>query len=123
MLDSSLSEDELVGAVAHDVEADPFPVKGMDPVRFYVGNARQAAHWYSTAFGMNVVGYRGPETGSREAVEYVLTSGKARFVLTAEAHGGTEIGEHVRRHGDGVIDLAMEVPDVDAGVAYARSEE
>jgi 4-hydroxyphenylpyruvate dioxygenase len=121
-LDQPLSEDELVGAVAHDVEADPFPVKGMDHVRFYVGNAKQAAHWYSTAFGMNVVGYRGPETGSRDAVEYVLTSGKARFVLTGEAHAGTEIGEHVRRHGDGVYDLAMEVPDVDAGVAYARSK-
>ena len=55
-LDQPLSEDELVGAVAHDVEADPFPVKGMDHVRFYVGNAKQAAHWYSTAFGMNIVG-------------------------------------------------------------------
>ena len=122
MLDAPLTEDELVGAVAHDVDADPFPVKGMDHVRFYVGNAKQAAHWYSTAFGMNVVAYRGPETGSRDAVEYVLTSGKARFVLTAEAHAGTEIGEHVRRHGDGVHDLAMEVPDVDAGVYYARSK-
>jgi 4-hydroxyphenylpyruvate dioxygenase len=71
---------------------------------------------------MNVVGYRGPETGSRDAVEYVLTSGKARFVLTGEAHAGTDVGEHVRRHGDGVFDLAMEVPDVDAGVAYARSK-
>ena len=58
-LDQPLSEDELVGAVAHDVEADPFPVKGMDHVRFYVGNAKQAAHWYSTAFGMTVVGGAG----------------------------------------------------------------
>ena len=122
ILDQPISDDELVGAVAHDVAADPFPVKGMDHVRFYVGNARQAAHWYATAFGMTVVAYRGPETGSRDVVEYVLTSGKARFVLTAEAHAGTEIGEHVRRHGDGVCDLAMEVPDVDAGVAYARSK-
>ena len=121
-LDQPLSDDELVGAVTHDVAADPFPVKGMDHVRFLVGNAKQAAHWYSTAFGMTVVAYRGPETGSRDVVEYVLTSGKARFVLTAEAHAGTDIGEHVRRHGDGVSDLAMEVPDVDAGVAYARSK-
>jgi len=116
-----LTEEELVGAVAHDVAADPFPVRGMDHVRFRVGNARQAAHWYASAFGMQVVAYRGPETGSRDAVEYVLTSGRARFVLTAEAHAGTEIGEHVRRHGDGVHDLALEVPDVDAAVAYARS--
>ena len=116
-----LTEDQLVGAVAHDVTSDPFPVIGMDHVRFYVGNAKQAAHWYATAFGMQLSGYRGPETGSRDAVEYLLTSGKARFVLTGEAHGGTSIGEHVRRHGDGVYDLAMEVPDVDAGVAHARS--
>jgi 4-hydroxyphenylpyruvate dioxygenase len=122
MLEQQLTDDELVGAVAHDVTADPFPVKGMDHVQFYVGNAKQAAHWYATAFGMTVVAYRGPETGSRDAVDYVLTSGKARFVLTGEAHAGTEIGEHVRRHGDGVHDLAMEVPDVDAAVAYARSK-
>jgi 4-hydroxyphenylpyruvate dioxygenase len=122
ILTQPVNDDELVGAIAHDVEADPFPVKGMDHVRFYVGNAKQAAHWYSTAFGMTIVGYRGPETGSRDAVEYVLTSGKARFVLTGEAHAGTAIGEHVRRHGDGIHDLAMEVPDVDAGIAYARSK-
>ena len=122
MTETPLSpEDELVGAVAHDEAADPFPVRGMDHVRFAVGNARQAAHWYASAFGMTVVAYRGPETGSRDAVEWVLTSGKARFVLTGEAHGGTSVGEHVRRHGDGVVDLAMEVPDVDAAVAYARS--
>ncbi len=112
----------LVGAVQHDEQADPFPVRGMDHVRFAVGNARQAAHWYASAFGMTVVAYRGPETGSRDAVEWVLTSGKARFVLTGEAHGGTAVGEHVRRHGDGVVDLAMEVPDVDAAVAYARGK-
>jgi len=114
--------DELVGAVPHDEARDPFPVRGMDHVRFAVGNARQAAHWYASAFGMTVVAYRGPETGSRDAVEWVLTSGKARFVLTGEAHGGTWVGEHVRRHGDGVVDLALEVPDVDAAVAYARSK-
>lgn len=115
------TEDELVGAVTHDAETDPFPVKGMDHVRFYVGNAKQAAHWYSTAFGMQVVAYRGPETGSRDAVEYVVTSGKARFLLTGAAHAGPDVVEHVAQHGDGVCDLAMEVPDVDAAIAYARS--
>ncbi len=118
----TLTDDALVGAVDHDLGTDPFPVKGMDHVRFYVGNAKQAAHWYSSAFGMNVVAYRGPETGSRDAVEYVLTSGKARFVLTGEAHAGTDIGRHVQQHGDGVFDLAMEVPDVDAAIAYARGK-
>ncbi|MCW2598887.1 MAG: putative 4-hydroxyphenylpyruvate dioxygenase [Frankiales bacterium] len=117
-----MNELQLVGAIAYDESHDPFPVTGMDHVRFYVGNARQAAHWYSTAFGMTLVAYRGPETGSRDLVEYVLTSGKARFVLTGEAHAGTEVGEHLLAHGDGVIDLALEVPDVDAAVAYARHQ-
>ncbi len=117
-----LDTETLVGATSYDDSHDPFPVRGMDHVRFYVGNARQSAHWYSTAFGMTLVAYRGPETGERDLVEYVLTAGKARFVLTGEAHAGTEVGEHVRTHGDGVIDLALEVPDVDAAVAFARSQ-
>jgi 4-hydroxyphenylpyruvate dioxygenase len=83
----------------------------MDYVRFAVGNARQAAHYYSTAFGMRCVAYRGPETGSRDVAEYVLAAGSARFLLTGEAHAGTWVGEHVREHGDGVVDLAMTVPD------------
>ena len=59
------STDDLVGAVDHDLSADPFPVLRMDHVRFVVGNAKQAAHYYSTAFGMTCTAYRGPETGSR----------------------------------------------------------
>src|SRR5215475_1222841 len=98
---------------------DEFPVTGMDAVVFAVGNARQAAHYYSTAFGMTVVAYRGPEQGSRETAEYVLVSGKARFVLTGEVRAGTAVGASVAAHGDGVIDLAIEVPDVDANYAYA----
>ncbi len=112
--------DGLVGAVPHGLEADPFPVIGMDHVRFFVGNARQAAHWYSTAFGMTCVAYRGPETGCRDFAEYVLTSGKARFRITGEVRASTFVGEHVARHGDGVADLALEVPDVDRAVAHAR---
>ena len=63
-------------------ELDAFPVEAVDHLRFAVGNARQAAHFYSTAFGMRVTAYRGPETGSRELAEYVLESGGARFVVT-----------------------------------------
>ena len=116
----TLSDDVLVGAVVHDLGNDPFPVKALDHVQFAVGNAKQAAHFYSSAFGMTCVAYRGPETGSRDVAQYVLTSGKARFLLTGEVHAGTSVGDHVRAHGDGVIDLAMEVPDVDAAIAYAR---
>ena len=96
-----------------------FPVQGMDHVRFAVGNARQAAHYYSTAFGMRCVAYRGPETGSRHFAEYVMESGTARFVITGEAHPGTWVGQHVREHGDGVVDLALTVPDAAAAYEHA----
>ncbi|MCW2525244.1 MAG: 4-hydroxyphenylpyruvate dioxygenase [Pseudonocardiales bacterium] len=90
---------------------EPFPLEGIDAVHFAVGNARQAAHYYSTAFGMRVTAYRGPENGSRDLVSYVLESGSARFVVSAPTHAGTELGEHVAKHGDGVIDIALRVPD------------
>ena len=67
--------------------ADPFPVRRIDHVRFVVGNAKQAAHYYSTAFGMTCTAYRGLETGRRDAAEYVLESGNARFVFTGEVRG------------------------------------
>ncbi|OIJ98795.1 4-hydroxyphenylpyruvate dioxygenase [Streptomyces sp. MUSC 14] len=104
-------------------QADPFPVKGMDAVVFAVGNAKQAAHYYSTAFGMKVVAYSGPENGSRETAGYVLENGSARFVFTSVVRPSTPWGEflsrHVAEHGDGVIDLAIEVPDARAAHAYA----
>jgi 4-hydroxyphenylpyruvate dioxygenase len=114
--------DELVGAVDHDLSADPFPVKRMDHVRFVVGNAKQAAHYYSTAFGMTCTAYRGPETGYRDAAEYLLESGVARFVLTGEVRAGSGLGRHVAAHGDGVVDLALEVPDVLAAYEYAVAQ-
>ncbi|GHB07714.1 4-hydroxyphenylpyruvate dioxygenase [Streptomyces thermodiastaticus] len=106
-------------------QADPFPVKGMDAVVFAVGNAKQAAHYYSTAFGMRLVAYSGPENGSRETASYVLESGSARFVFTSVIKPTTDWGrflaEHVAEHGDGVIDLAIEVPDARAAHAYATA--
>ncbi|MGH4014857.1 MAG: 4-hydroxyphenylpyruvate dioxygenase [Pseudonocardiaceae bacterium] len=114
--------DTLVGAVAHDPARDVFPVIGMDHVRFVVGNARQAAHFYSTAFGMTCVAYRGPEQGYRDVMEYVLVSGRVRFVCTGAARPGTPLGERVVTRGDGVSDLAIEVPDVDRAVGYARQQ-
>ncbi|MEV5957811.1 4-hydroxyphenylpyruvate dioxygenase [Streptomyces sp. NPDC051987] len=104
-------------------QADPFPVKGMDAVVFAVGNAKQAAHYYSTAFGMRLVAYSGPENGSRETASYVLENGSARFVLTSvirpETEWGRFLSRHVAEHGDGVVDLAIEVPDARAAYAYA----
>jgi 4-hydroxyphenylpyruvate dioxygenase len=90
---------------------DDFPVEAVDFVHFAVGNAKQAAHYYSTAFGMRVTAYRGPETGHRDTADYVLESGGARFLVSGEVHAGTEIGRHVREHGDGVVDVALRVPD------------
>jgi 4-hydroxyphenylpyruvate dioxygenase len=119
MSDVLTVDDALVGAVVHDITADPFPVIGMDHIRFAVGNARQAAHYYSSAFGMTCVAYRGPEQGQRDVAEYVLTSGKARFILTGEVRAGGAVGASVAAHGDGVVDLALEVPDVDAAYSYA----
>jgi 4-hydroxyphenylpyruvate dioxygenase len=117
-----MTDDELVGAVPHDISRDPFPVKGLDHVRFMVGNAKQAAHYYSTAFGMTCVAYRGPEQGSRDHTEYVLVSGSARFVLTGAVHAAAEAAAHHARHGDGICDIAMEVPDVDAAYAHAVAQ-
>src|SRR4051812_40675873 len=90
---------------------DEFPVDGIDHVHFVVGNAKQAAHYYSTAFGMRVTAYRGPETGARDLASYVLESGSARFVITAAVHAGTDASRHVADHGDGVADVALRVPD------------
>jgi 4-hydroxyphenylpyruvate dioxygenase len=106
-------------AVAQVTATDRFPVTGMDAVVFAVGNARQAAHFYSTAFGMRCVAYRGPETGCRDEASYVLESGSARFVLRGPVRAGTELGAHVAEHGDGVIDLAIGVPSAEAAYEYA----
>src|SRR5205085_8672139 len=95
---------------------DGFPVIGMDAVVFAVGNAKQAAHYYSTAFGMRRTAYRGPETGCAHETAHVLESGSARFVFRGPARPGTRLGMRVAAHGDGVTDLALEVSS--AGEAY-----
>jgi len=114
--------DSLIGAVPHDPHADPFPVMGMDHVAFAVGNAKQAAHYYASAFGMRCVAYRGPETGHRDDATYVMESGKARFTFTGAVQPTSPVADRVRAHGDGAFDLAMEVPDVDRAVKFARRQ-
>ena len=100
---------------------DPFPVNGMDAVVFAVGNARQAAHYYSSAFGLRCVAYRGPETGCRDETSYVLESGGVRLELRAPVTTGTRLAQHVAAHGDGVIDLAIGVPSAEAAFEYATA--
>ena len=111
----------LVGLVEYDQSRDPFPVTALDALVWVVGNATQAATYYQLAFGMDLVAYSGPETGNRDHVAYVLRSGSARFVLTGGVQPSSALHEHHRKHGDGIIDIALEVPDVDRCVAHARS--
>ena len=96
------------------VERDFLPLNGTDHVEFYVGNARQAAHYYRTAFGFRLAAYRGPETGARDRASYVLVQNKIRLVLTTALHPDHPIAEHVRVHGDGVRDIALWVDDAEA---------
>ena len=115
-------ERRLIGLVEHDASRDPFPVNGLDAVVFAVGNATQAAHFYQSAFGMEMVAYRGPETGDPDRKTFVLRSGSARFVLSGAVRASSPLVEHHREHGDGVADLMLDVPDVDRCIAHARTE-
>ena len=90
---------------------DFLPLKGTDHVEFYVGNARQAAHFYRTAFGMSLVAYAGPETGQRDRASYVVQQGKIRFVLTTPLSSNHPIAQHIHRHGDAVHVIALWVDD------------
>ncbi len=104
-----------------DTPADTFPVNGTDYIEFYVGNAKQASLYYRAAFGFQLVGYRGPETGVRDRASYLLQQNKIRLVLTTAVRPDGEIADHVARHGDGVRDLALWVDD--ARDAFAKAVE
>src|ERR671914_1098804 len=91
--------------------SDVFPINGTDFVEFYVGNAKQASHYYRTAFGFQLVGYRGPETGTRDRASYLLQQNKIRLVLTTALRPDHPAALHVQRHGDGVRDIALWVDD------------
>jgi 4-hydroxyphenylpyruvate dioxygenase len=90
---------------------DTFPINGTDFVEFYVGNAKQAAHFYRNTFGYKILAYRGPETGTRDRASYILEQGKVRLVLTTALRPDSEIATHVHKHGDGVKDIALWVDD------------
>jgi 4-hydroxyphenylpyruvate dioxygenase len=113
---------QLVGLVDYDQSRDPFPVTAMDAVVFVVGNATQTTHFYQSAFGMELIAYAGPETGTRDHRSFVLKSGSARFVIMGGVAPDSPLLDHHRRHGDGVVDLALEVPDVDRCIAHARKQ-
>lgn len=90
---------------------DFLPINGTDYIEFYVGNAKQSAHYYKTAFGFQEVAYAGPETGVRDRASYVLQQGKVRLVLTSGLKSDSPICQHAMKHGDGVKILALWVDD------------
>jgi 4-hydroxyphenylpyruvate dioxygenase len=107
-----LTETLETEATAHDT----FPINGTDYIEFYVGNAKQASHYYRAAWGFQLIGYRGPETGVRDRASYLVQQDKIRFVLTTPIHPDSSpearaIADHIYRHGDGVRDLALWVDD------------
>lgn len=99
--------------------ADFLPLHGTDYVEFYVGNAKQAAHFYKTAFGFQSLAYAGPETGMMDRVSYVIRQNKLTFVLTTALREDHEIAAHVAKHGDAVKVLALKVED--AADAYEQT--
>lgn len=112
---------QLVGLVEYDEERDPFPVTGWDAIVFVVGNATQTAHYYQSAWGMELVGYSGPEHGNRDHKAFVLTSGSIRFVVKGAVSPDSPLIAHHAKHGDGVVDISLEVPDVDRCIAQAKA--
>ena len=102
-------------------ETDTFPINGTDFIEFYVGNAKQASHYYRSAFGFDLLAYRGPETGTRDKASYLLQQNKVRLVLTTPLAPDHPIAAHINRHGDGVRDIALWVDD--ARDAFAKAVE
>ncbi|RRB02076.1 4-hydroxyphenylpyruvate dioxygenase [Larkinella rosea] len=94
-----------------DSKIDFLPLNGTDYIELYVANARQSAHYFQTAFGFQPLAHAGLETGWRDCESYVVVQGKIRLVLTSPLHGGTEIGQHIDKHGDGVRVVALWVDD------------
>ena len=112
---------QLVGLVDYDESTDPFPVTGWDAITFVVGNATQAAIYYQNVWGMELIAYSGPENGQMDHKAFVLRSGSIRFVLKGAVKPDSPLVAHHGRHGDGVVDISLEVPDVDRCIAQARS--
>src|SRR6266705_2896196 len=90
-------------------EKDFLPLQGTDYIEFYVGNAKQAAHFYKTAFGFQNLAYSGPETGVRDRASYAIRQNKLTLLLTTPMRPDNPIADHVAKHGDGVTAIALTV--------------
>jgi 4-hydroxyphenylpyruvate dioxygenase len=106
-------------STAAQPQTNPLAQIDWDYVEFYVGNAKQAAHFYMSAFGFDQLAYAGPETGVKDRVSYLLEQNKLRFVITASLLPDDDIARHVALHGDGVKDIAILVEDVHAAYEAA----
>jgi len=111
---------QLVGLIDYDATSDPFPINGWDALIWVVGNATQAALYYQHVYGMRLVAYAGPETGQRDHHSYVLESGAARFVVNGAVDPASPLVAVHAKHGDGISDISLQVPDVDKCIAHAR---
>ncbi|GAB5410597.1 MAG: 4-hydroxyphenylpyruvate dioxygenase [Balneolaceae bacterium] len=111
---------DTVANPSFDVDSsnDFMPILGTDYIEFYVSNAKQAAHFYKSAFGFQSLAQAGLETGIRDRQSYVVVQDKIRLIFTSPLKSGTEIGEHIDKHGDGVKVIALWVEDA----AYAYNE-
>jgi 4-hydroxyphenylpyruvate dioxygenase len=98
---------------------NPLKLKRIHHVEFWVGNAKQSSFYYRKAFGFSQLAYRGLETGSRDCASYVLSQGKVRFVLTTPLTPEHPASDHIKRHGDGVRDIALLVEDADFAFSEA----
>jgi 4-hydroxyphenylpyruvate dioxygenase len=121
----TLTTDAPATTTSPGSDRDPFPVIGWDALVWVVGNATQTAWQLRYVYGMDLVAYRGPETGERDHHAYVLTSGAgpdaARFVVTGAVDPDSPLADRHREHGDGIVDVALAVADVDRCVAHARA--
>jgi len=101
----------VISNAAQKAMQDFLPLQGTDYVEFYVGNAKQAAHFYKTAFGFQSLAYAGPETGVKDRASYAVRQNKLTFVFTTPLRSQNELADHIYKHGDGVKVLALKVED------------
>jgi 4-hydroxyphenylpyruvate dioxygenase len=116
-----MATEQLTPRTAKVTDVDRMPVHGIDHLELFVGNAAQAAFFFTRAFGFSETAYCGLESGRRDRVSHVLEQGRIRLVVTGTLSGDDEIGDHHKRHGDGVHKIALSVPD--AAAAYWHAVE
>lgn len=116
--DEDIMKQKSMDTLAAQME-DFFPVRDVDHLEFYVGNAKQSSYYLARAFGFKIVAYSGLETGNREKVSYVLVQKNMRFVVSGSLSSDSRIAEFVKTHGDGVKDVALLVDDVDKAYSEA----